>query len=207
MTKLFLVRHGQTQWNAGGRFQGHTDVPLSEEGLRQAEQLAAHFPAERLDAVYTSDLSRASCTAQCVASRFGLSIVQTNALREVHFGAWEGLTYAEIEARWPEALHRAFERPDLGGATGGETFRQARRRAWAMLEEIRRRHPDQNVALFAHGGINRALLTKLLHMPLRYFWTLQQENTAVNVFRCDADGGIWVERINDTSHLRICAKA
>lgn len=202
MTKILLVRHGKTQWNAGGRFQGHADVALSEEGLQQADLLAARFPAEKLDAVYASDLSRAYCTAQCVAVRFGLTATPIAALREIHFGAWEGLTYEEIEARWPEQLRLVFERPDLAGAPDGETFRQLRRRAWAALTEIHRRHPNQTVALFAHGGTNRALLTKALHMPLRYFWTIQQENTAVNIFRCDAQGGLWVERVNDASHLR-----
>jgi alpha-ribazole phosphatase len=103
-----LIRHGQTAWNKSGKYQGQSDVALSEEGLEQARCLAEHFPVEKLDAVYASDLSRAMVTAETVAQKFGLEVRPEAAFRELSFGKWEGLTYAEIVAGWPEAMACKF---------------------------------------------------------------------------------------------------
>lgn len=201
MTKIIFVRHGQTEWNVLGRYQGQTDVALSPLGIEQAEKLAAHFPVDKIEAVYSSDLARAMTTARCVADRFGLTVEPRPELRELNFGDWEGLTYDEIVAKWPDALENFFQHPDVLEIPHGESFPKLRERALACVEEIVSRHPDQTVAVFAHGAILRTILTAALHMDLQYVWTIRQFNTAVNIVTY-TEHGTTVELINGTGHLK-----
>lgn len=201
MTKIIFVRHGQTEWNVLGRYQGQTDIALSPLGIEQAEKLAAHFPVDKIEAVYSSDLARAMKTASCVADRFGLTVEPRPELRELNFGDWEGLTYDEIVAKWPDALENFFQHPDVLEIPHGESFPKLRERALACVEEIVSRHPDQTVAVFAHGAILRTILTAALHMDLQYVWTIRQFNTAVNIVTY-TEHGTTVELINGTGHLK-----
>ena len=198
--RLILVRHGQTEWNAGGRYQGQSNVALSDTGRKQARFLAERFPVRQLDAIYTSDLDRAKETAECVGKRLGLMVYQEKAFRELSFGDWEGLTYQEISSRWPEEAEKLFTAPDELVIPHGETFRDLQKRALDKIYSLYEKHIDQTVAVFAHGAINKTILAGLMHIPLHYLWSLRQDNTAVNILRLD-DGYVMVELINSTSHL------
>ena len=200
MTKLILIRHGQTEWNITGRYQGQSDVALSEEGIRQAELLAAHFPADHLDAVYTSDLQRAVDTARRVADRFDCQVQPDAELREINFGQWEGLTYDQIAAQWPDEIGNFFTRPDILQIPQGEGFVALQQRVVKRVRELAALHDDHTIALVAHGAILRTILAAALHMPLRYLWSLRQDNTAVNILRYE-DGHCLVELMNSTAHL------
>ena len=200
MMRLILVRHGQTEWNAGGRYQGQSNVALSDTGRKQARFLAERFPVRQLDAIYTSDLDRAKETAECVGKRLGLTVCQEIAFRELSFGDWEGLTYQEISSRWPEEAEKLFTAPDELVIPHGETFRDLQKRALDKIYSLYEKHIDQTVAVFAHGAINKTILAGLMHIPLHYLWSLRQDNTAVNILRLD-DGYVMVELINSTSHL------
>lgn len=201
MTKIIFVRHGQTEWNVLGRYQGQTDVALSPLGIEQAEKLAAHFPVDKLEAVYSSDLARAMTTARCVADRFGLTVEACPELRELNFGDWEGLTYDGIVAKWPDALDNFFQHPDVLEIPHGESFPALRERALDAVEKIVARHPEQTVAVFAHGAILRTIMTAALHMDLKYVWTIRQFNTAVNIVTY-TEHGTTVELLNGTGHLK-----
>ena len=198
--RLILVRHGQTEWNAGGRYQGQSNVALSDTGRKQARFLAERFPVRQLDAIYTSDLDRAKETAECVGKRLGLTVCPEKAFRELSFGDWEGLTYQEISLRWPEEAEKLFTAPDELVIPHGETFRDLQKRALDKIYSLYEQHIDQTVAVFAHGAINKTILAGLMHIPLHYLWSLRQDNTAVNILRLD-DGYVMVELINSTSHL------
>lgn len=200
MMRLILVRHGQTEWNAGGRYQGQSNVALSDIGRKQARFLAERFPVRQLDAIYTSDLDRAKETAECVGKRLGLTVCPEKAFRELSFGDWEGLTYQEISSRWPEEAEKLFTAPDELVIPHGETFRDLQKRALDKIYSLYEKHIDQTVAVFAHGAINKTILAGLMHIPLHYLWSLRQDNTAVNILRLD-DGYVMVELINSTSHL------
>ncbi|MEE0482174.1 MAG: histidine phosphatase family protein [Mitsuokella jalaludinii] len=201
MTKIIFVRHGQTEWNVLGRYQGQTDIALSPLGIEQAEKLAAHFPVDKVEAVYSSDLVRAMMTACCVADRFGLTVEARPELRELNFGDWEGLTYDEIVAKWPDALNNFFQHPDVLEIPHGESFPKLRERALDAVEKIVACHPEQTVAVFAHGAILRTILTAALHMDLKYVWTIRQFNTAVNIVTY-TEHGTTVELLNGTGHLK-----
>ena len=203
MTKIIYIRHGQTEWNIQGKYQGQTDVKLSPLGLAQADALAQYFPVEKLDAVYTSDLSRAMRTAEAVAKRFGLSVHPRKDLRELNFGDWEGCSLADMNERWPELFADFFRRPDRLRIPHGETFQALQARATACIAELCKAHEGQTIAVVAHGAILRTILTAALHMDLRYVWTIRQFNTAVSIVRYENEDGAWptVELLNSTAHL------
>ena len=104
MTEIIIIRHGETEWNKTGRFQGHSDVPLSEEGRAQAEALGKNLVVDHVDAIYASDLTRAMETAAPLAERFGLPVIPDPQLRELNFGAWEGRNFNDVNAENPDAM-------------------------------------------------------------------------------------------------------
>jgi alpha-ribazole phosphatase len=112
LTKLILIRHGRTLWNSSGKFQGQSDIELSQEGISQAEKLAENFPVTHIDRVYSSNLKRAYITGEIIAKKFNVPIIKDKRLCEVSFGSWEGLTYDEIHEKWPNEIETMFSTPD-----------------------------------------------------------------------------------------------
>lgn len=200
MTKIILIRHGQTEWNLKGRYQGQSDIALSEKGKEQARQLAENFPVNTVDAFYASDLNRAMDTAAAVASSFHQEVQPVKELREIHFGKWEGLTYQEICAGWPKESKNFFSDPEQADIPDGETFTEVQNRGVQAVLKIAALHPEQTVAITAHGGILRTILAEALHMPMQYMWTMRQDNTAVNIIHYDENYRM-IELLNSTAHL------
>jgi broad specificity phosphatase PhoE len=149
MTTILMARHGETDWNAERRVQGHTDRPLNDAGIAQARELADELSGERLDAVYASDLARALDTARAVAEPRGLAVVPLLELRERNFGTWEGLLDEEILERFPEA--------HTGPWGDDETPEQLDERVIAALHRIAESHPNGQVLVVSHGGPLRAV--------------------------------------------------
>jgi probable phosphoglycerate mutase len=153
-TRLCLVRHGETAWNAERRLQGHIDVPLNETGESQARASAALLAQERFDVLYCSDLARARRTALVAAERIGLALTLEPRLRERHYGAFQGLTYEEAEQRYPEAYaHFHAREPAFAFPDGGESLTAFAGRVRSALEQIVARHPGQSVLIVTHGGV------------------------------------------------------
>lgn len=155
MTKLLLARHGETDWNRDGRWQGHSNTPLNDSGRRQALELADRL-GDDIDAVYSSDLARAHETANIVAERLGLDVHVDERLRERSFGAWEGLTMDDIEGRFAEAYAR-WRSGDGPGADDAEAFETFGARIQDFLEDVLAKHPDETVLVVAHGGSLRVI--------------------------------------------------
>ena len=152
-TRLCLVRHGETAWNAEGRVQGQLDIPLSEVGLAQAAAVAAVLSSESFSAIYSSDLVRVLETARPAAERLAIEIRRDPRLRERHYGIFQGVTYAECRDRLPEDYAR-FKAKDLDYDFGsGESLRAFNERSLACLGEIAARHPGEAVLVFTHGGV------------------------------------------------------
>jgi broad specificity phosphatase PhoE len=141
VTTLLLVRHGETDWNAEGRLQGHTDRPLNDHGRSQAKDLAERLAGEGADAIYTSDLVRAKETAEIVGERLGLTVVVDPDLREKDWGTWEGLT-------GDERVQVEFE---------GESTEDHRDRVMGAVRRIVARHPEQRIVVVTHGGSLRRI--------------------------------------------------
>lgn len=201
-TALLLIRHGETAWNAEHRIQGQLDIPLSPLGILQASRLAEGLASEPIDAVYSSELSRAWLTAAPLAAQLGLDVVAEPRLRERSFGIFEGLTLDEIAAQYPAefALWRA--RDTAWSPSGGETGRQLIDRVLAAVSEISSRHVGRTVVMVSHGGVldvvYRAARSLQWHAPREH----QMLNAAVN--RLTASGSpmaFAIERWSDIDHL------
>ncbi|ERJ95975.1 putative alpha-ribazole phosphatase [Selenomonas sp. oral taxon 892 str. F0426] len=202
MTELIIIRHGETEWNQTGRFQGHSDVPLSEKGRAQAEALAQNLIIDHVDAIYASDLIRAMDTAAPLARRFGVDVIPDTALRELNFGTWEGRNFSDINAECPDGMKHFYSDPEKANIPNGEPFPVFQKRVAGRVSEIVRAQQGKRVVIFSHGASIRILLADILAMPIRSIWHVSQLNTAVNKIRFEDDGFAIVTLMNDTSHLR-----
>lgn len=201
MTKIILIRHGQTEWNRIERFRGRADVPLNAVGLEQAEATGKHVAAKwKVAAVYASPLSRAVQTAEAVAKRFGLPVLPHVDLVDIYFGAWQGLSPEEVRQRWPEMADDWVNRPHLVQFPDGESLETLRYRAMKTVKELAARHAGESIVLVGHTVINRVILLGVLGLGNERFWHLGQDNCAINVFETDGDD-FTLESLNETCHL------
>lgn len=199
-TRILAIRHGQTAWNADSRIQGHTDIELDALGLQQAQRLAAALAGEPLHAVYSSDLARARQTATPLAARAGLALRIDSGLRERHFGDFEGLSFAQIEQRWPEqALRWRRREPDFGPG-GGEVLRDFRARVVATVERLARAHRGQCIALVTHGGVLDLLYREATRLALDAPRTWELGNAGINRLLHHGEGLVLVGW-GDMGHL------
>jgi probable phosphoglycerate mutase len=200
MTRLTLIRHGETVWNADRRVQGQLESVLSELGVKQAEALAARIGDEKFDALYTSDLSRAYDTAAKIAAATGADIRIDERLRERHYGVFQGLTWDEIKRRFPEAYARY--KSAFPGMTipGGESVEDFARRVVGVLGEIAARHAGGHVVVVAHGGLVDIAYRAASGIELAAPRTFPLYNASLNRFRYD--GGWRVETFGDIEHLK-----
>lgn len=192
-TLLFLIRHGETEWNHCGRIQGHCDLKLTPAGEQQADCLAARFVGKNLAAVYASDLQRAAETARRLARAVGLTVCTLPALRERSFGDLEGRTVEEIRARFHD-----FQSSEA--KYGMEPFASLQKRAVDCLTAIAQRHLSESVAVVSHGGLLNAFLHSITNGTLGTGVT-RLDNTGVTSVTYRA--GQWkVIDVNDTRHLQ-----
>jgi broad specificity phosphatase PhoE len=160
--ELICVRHGRTAWNADRRFQGQTDIPLDDEGLAQAQALAAHLRGEHFDRALASDLSRARSTAETICAERAIDIEFTPRLREMHFGLWEGLTWSEIVARWPELDAKNEKAPMYYTAEGGESWDALCERVDGFLREATEgMGTGQRALIVSHAGVMHGIVRSL----------------------------------------------
>ena len=202
MTEIIIIRHGETEWNKTGRFQGQSDVPLSPEGHAQAALLGQHLDVGHADAFYASDLIRTMETAAPLAARLGLTVVPDPALRELHFGAWEGRFFSEIDTEDPETLKHFYRDPEHANIPDSEDFSVFQKRIAGRVRTIATEHRGERVIIVSHGAAIRILIADILAMPIRSIWHVSQLNTAVNCIRFEDDGFAVLTRMNDVAHLR-----
>jgi len=151
MTRLLFIRHGETDWNLEGRWQGQADIPLNQNGAAQAQETAEKLDLVPLEAIYASDLQRARASARAIAERKGLPVHTDPRLREINHGDWEGMLIADIETHYQRELQARRNDPLLIAAPGGENGRQVQVRMLAALQDIVHHHPNGSVAVVSHG--------------------------------------------------------
>jgi probable phosphoglycerate mutase len=207
-TTILLIRHGETAWNAVRRLQGHIDIPLNEEGLRQADALAQALANEPLNAVIASDLQRAMQTAEAVAGHHGLTVHTDEMLRERCYGVFEGMLYADISQIYP-AEYAAWQARDVDavmppGERVAESFRQFYQRSIDGIARWAVRHPGQTIVIVAHGGVLecafRAATGRSLDSPRDF----EVRNASINRFTY-ADGKLALDSWGEVEHLRLAA--
>ena len=204
VTRLYLIRHGQSDGNAEGRFGGHSGTPLSRLGMTQAELTAKALSRERIDVIYSSDLERAVQTASPLAEMLGLEINKTNAFRERNVGVLEGLTFEESKQRYPKDYYALINRDINHVITGGESYRHLLRRGTRALREILSAHKGRNVAVFSHTGaicyLTLHLIGAIDRRTTQTPW-LVTSNCGINRFEIRGRRNLRLIAVNDTRHL------
>ena len=201
-TRLIFIRHAQSTWNEIGRWQGHANPPLAENGRAQAQLLARRLSTWQIDHLYCSDLDRAATTAVIVGESLGLTPIIDPLWRERGIGALEGLTTEEIELRFPEAWATRLDGP-MTGVTGLETPEEVWRRAEMACAGLLARHLDQSVVVVSHGGMILATLIHLLQLPPAGFARLTGgRHTAITQVVVDG-GHARLVGLNDAAHLEL----
>ncbi len=190
VTRLFLWRHPQVRGFEAGKFFGHTDVSLTRTGQKQARLMGEVMADHRLAAIYCSDLKRSRMTAEVIARRQGRRIKPKalRELRELNLGVWEGLSYNEIDKRYPHELQARYA--DLANyrVQGGESLTDLAMRVMPVIEDIRKHHPGAEVCLVGHGGLNRVVLAMIIGLPLDRVFRLEQTYGCLNIIEFHADG-------------------
>ena len=200
MSRLLLVRHGDTELNSRERYWGQTDIELSEAGLRQAEKLRDRLAAEKIDVVYSSGLQRASLTAKIIASRHQLDVITCAELRETNFGKIEGLTFDEVSRLYPEltelwvnwSLQLKF--PD------GESVDELNSRVSKFLDRLKKHAPDETILIVAHAGPLRLLVCRLLGIELQHWRQIRINLASLSIVETYPRGAV-LSLLNDVSHL------
>ena len=200
MGSWLIVRHGETEWNADGRIQGHTDVGLSDKGSQQSQLVAGRLAEYSIDIAYSSDLQRSAETAREILGQRTVPLQTTPQLREYHKGVFEGLTVEETRQHYPE-LYAASLVKDLDFAPpGGESTRQTSARIASFVADVRRCHVDDTVLIVGHGGALRAVFVALMELPLEANWRFFLANCGLSVVDIYPDNAV-LRLYNDTSHL------
>ena len=202
--RILLARHGETPWNAEGRYQGQEDIPLSDVGIAQATALGERLRELRIDRAIASPLSRARRTAElALGTERAAQLMFDEGLKEIGHGEWEGLLASEIRERDPERLSAWREAPDtvqMPGA-GGESLQQVLDRAWpAFARASAGLGADDTLLIVAHDAVNRVLLCRVLGIPLSKLWTFRQAPTTLNLLEGADVDALDVVRLNDCSH-------
>ncbi|HEY0324189.1 MAG TPA: histidine phosphatase family protein [Pyrinomonadaceae bacterium] len=203
-TRILLIRHGQSQGNAEGRFGGHTATPLSARGRRQAEAAARVLASKKISAIYSSDLLRAVQTAEPLARLAGLEIKRTTAFRERGVGVMEGLTFEEAAEQHPDQYAALIRRDFEHVILGGESYRQLLDRAAAKLDHAIAQHKGGRICIFSHTGticiLTLHLMGALDAPELKPVW-ITTTNCGITRIELRDDGFVRVLTVNDTRHL------
>ena len=202
--RILLARHGETPWNAEGRYQGQIDIPLSPVGQAQAAALGARLAGESITRAVASPLSRAQATAKAALGAARADMLLTDAdLQEIAHGDWEGLLASEIRARDPDTLAAWREAPDtvLMPGPGGESLQMVLDRAWRGLQTAcAGLGEDDTLLVVAHDAVNRVLLCRIMGLPLNRLWSFRQAPTTLNLLEGPDVDQLEVVRINDCAH-------
>ena len=200
-TRLLLARHGQTDWNVQSRYMGQVDIPLDGVGRHQAALLGRRLAGEALTAIYTSDLLRARETAIAIAAHHTCPLIDEIRLREMDFGGWQGMTYAEIQETDRINLE-AWEADRLKNAPpGGESLNEFNSRVEAAYQAIIQSHFEETILMVAHGGVLKILVCLVLGLPPERYWQIQLSPASLSEIWVYPEGGS-LDFLNDTCHLR-----
>ena len=201
MTQILLTRHGDVPWLDPKRFRGRAELKLTDKGIAQAEATARRIGASwQPGAIYASPLGRTLRTARIIAEPLRLPVQPLDALSDIDYGQWQGLTVEEAKARWPAEAELWQRRPDLVRPPGGESLQDVLARVAQALRMIIVRHPGEAVLLVGHDSVNRVILLHALELPLARYWQLGQDPCAINRIEASAEGFV-VHAMNDTAHL------
>lgn len=200
--RILLARHGETAYNVDGRWQGQSDSPLTERGLAQARELSRALAAEKIAAVYSSDLGRAMTTALEVAGPHGLRPGDDSRLREIDTGLWTGKGRAEIESEFPGEFQVWAEAPNRMRLPNGETVREAQQHALGFFAERMPAHLGQSIVVISHGALGQTILVQAMGGSLDDLWLKERvDNCQISRLDWSPEGGLELVQLSDVRHL------
>ena len=197
---IYIVRHGQTEWNLLGKTQGHGNSDLTPKGIEQAELLADSMTKYPIDYIYSSDLGRAYQTAEIIGNKLNIEVEKTEALREMNFGTWEGRIIKDIIEEDPELYKMWRNEPHLAKIPQGDTLSQIKERTDAFIKEINEKYDGKHIVLVTHSLCARIMLLSFLDSDVKNIYRINQANTALNIIEL-RDYGPVVMKMNDTTHI------
>lgn len=200
MIRLYLIRHGETEWNRARRFQGWTDIELSAEGEEQARLLGERFKKIKIDEIYASPLKRAVATAMPIAKVQGIDVITKESFKEINFGEWEGMTAPEISAKYGKDFDDFIVAPEKGVFPGDISFDKVTDRIKAGFEEVLEGKKDKNIVIVSHGGIIRLMIKYLLNFDCEWYNKTWIDNTSISLVEIRKHGTL-MRVLNDSSHL------
>jgi alpha-ribazole phosphatase len=206
LARFFLVRHGETIWNRQRKYQGQSDIPLTDEGRIQARTLSERLKDEKIDVIYASNLDRTIETAEIIAKNHGRKVLTAPLMRELSFGIWEGMTYDEIIQKWPQEFEKWQDDPYNEKPPEGETLTELCERVSKFLMEAANKHPDSRILVVSHAGPIRAVLSVLLNLKQDFFWKFKISNTSLTIIEYDglkrlSESDAFIVTVNDACHL------
>lgn len=202
MTKLYLIRHGETDFNIEKRFQGQSDVPLNAAGHAQAAVVAEALATMHFDRIYSSDLVRAMETARAIAGYHSLPVTPDPRWRECSTGEWTGMTVDEVNQRWPGVLEDWWRNGFVESTpAGGESLADLTARAREAMLAMGEAHPGEQIAIATHGGTIRAAIAVALDVPPTIFTRVGVDNCSVTTIEVYPDHGLYLRGTNDISHF------
>ncbi|MHB8780198.1 MAG: histidine phosphatase family protein [Candidatus Geothermincolia bacterium] len=201
--RLYLVRHGETEYNRHDLFRGLTDIPLNETGRLQARAAAEYLKDHPIAAFYSGPLQRSRDTCDAIARAHGAPVRLMPQLQDIDYGEWSGRTVAEVREGYPQVFRVWGTDPERVTFPGGESLADAAARVEQGLAELAARHPDEAVVAVGHKMVNRLILCAVLDAPIASMWHIEQFNGAINVIDTGPRGYLLVQ-LNETSHLLSC---
>ena len=205
MTKLYLVRHGQTAWNLEEVFRGRADIPLDETGRNEVHLAGEALKDETLHAIYSSPLSRSIETAENIAKFQNIPVTPFDSIIDINYGEWEGKSLKEVQEKFPDLYALWLEEPHKVNFPAGESLEEVRSRTMVAIENLVAKHKNENIALVAHRVPNKVICCALLGIDNSNFWRIQQDTASTNLFTYK-DGQWIVSFLNDTSYLKVLGK-
>ncbi len=200
MTRIHLVRHGESEWNILKKIQGHANAPLTTKGLKQAEQVAKKFKNMDIDVVYSSDLDRARITAETIASYSSVDLHVREDLREMNFGVWETMLFSEVQEKYPKQFEQWMKEPEYLNIDEGENLESLQFRMNRVLDDIIGVNEGKDILIVSHGTALKTMLLTLLDIPLTNYKNLAMDNVSHSIIEIRDYNNV-LKLYNDTSHL------
>jgi len=205
MTRVYVVRHGQTAWNLEEVFRGRMDIPLDETGKKEVHLAGEALKDETLHAIYSSPLSRSVETAENIAKFQDIPVTPLESIIDISYGEWEGVSLVEVRKKFPDLYDLWLKEPHNITFPGGESLEQVRVRTRNAIDDLLKKHENENIALVAHRAPNKIICCSLLGIDNSNFWRIQQDTASTNLFTYK--DGMWIiSYLNDTSYLKILGK-
>ena len=201
MKKIFLVRHGESEWNKLKKVQGQKDIPLTEKGIEQAKLIGKRLINEGIEKIYTSDLKRAYDTASIIGKMLNIDVIPLKELREINFGIWEGLTTDIIKSKFSKERELWLKNPEMLKVKGAESILELQLRAMNEINKIISNNNIDNVLIVSHSATLKTIILGLLNMDISHFKNMTLNNVSLSIIEFRQYNRV-LTLLNDTSHLK-----